>query len=90
MKAIVTVTGTDRKGIIAGVSQVLAGQEVNILDISQTVLQQEYFAMIMLVDLADMTISLSELNKKLAEKGKELGVAIKVQREDIFHSMHQV
>jgi len=89
MKAIVTVIGKDRIGIIAQVSNILANNMVNILDISQTILQ-ENFTMIMLVDLSKMKISFSELSKKLDEKGKTLGLQIKVQREEIFKAMHQV
>ena len=73
MKAIVTVIGKDRVGIIAKVSVILAENMVNIMDISQTILQ-DYFAMIMLVDLTDMKLSFSDLSKKLAEKGKTTGV----------------
>ncbi len=89
MKAIVTVIGKDRIGIIAQVSDILAKNMVNILDISQTILQ-ENFTMIMLVDLSKMKISFSELSKKLDEKGKTLGLQIKVQRDEIFKAMHQV
>ena len=89
MKAIVTVIGKDKVGIIAQVSTVLAENMVNILDISQTILQ-EYFTMIMLVDLSGMKISFSELNKKLDEKGKTIGLQIKIQREEVFKAMHQV
>lgn len=89
MKAIVTVIGKDRIGIIAHVSGILAKNMVNILDISQTILQ-ENFTMIMLVDLSKMKISFSELSKKLDEKGKTLGLQIKIQREEVFKAMHQV
>ena len=89
MKAIVTVIGKDRIGIIAQVSTILAKNMVNILDISQTILQ-ENFTMIMLVDLSKMKISFSELSTKLDKKGKTLGLQIKVQREEIFKAMHQV
>jgi len=89
MKAIVTVIGKDKVGIIARVSTVLAENMVNILDISQTILQ-DYFTMIMLVDLSKMKISFSELNKKLDEKGKTIGLQIKIQREEVFKAMHQV
>jgi ACT domain-containing protein len=89
MKAIVTVIGKDKVGIIAQVSTVLAENMVNILDISQTILQ-DYFTMIMLVDLSKMKISFSELNKKLDEKGKTIGLQIKIQREEVFKAMHQV
>ena len=89
MKAIVTVIGKDRVGIIAKVSNALAKNRVNIMDISQTILQ-DYFAMIMLVDLTEMTISFSDLSEKLAEEGKTIGVQIKIQREEVFKTMHQV
>ena len=89
MKAIVTVIGKDKVGIIAQVSTVLAENMVNILDISQTILQ-DYFTMIMLVDLSGMTVSFSELSKKLDEKGKTIGLQIKVQREEVFKTLHQV
>ena len=89
MKAIVTVIGKDRVGIIAKVSGILAENLVNIMDISQTILQ-DYFAMIMLVDLTDMKLSFSDLSKKLEEKGKASGVQVKIQREEVFKAMHQV
>lgn len=89
MRAIVTVIGHDRVGIIAGVSNVLADRRVNILDISQTVLQ-EYFTMIMLVDLGAMTPSFAELSEALEREGERLGLKIKIQHEDIFKSMHQI
>jgi len=89
MRAVITVIGKDRIGIIAGVSSELANAGINILDISQTTLQ-EYFAMIMLVDMSKATSSFHEIRNKLEEKGKELGMQIKIQREDIFNAMHQV
>lgn len=89
MRAIVTVIGEDRMGIIAGVSQILAASKVNILDISQTILQ-EYFVMIMLVEISEMTCSFTELSASLDEQGKSLGVSVRIQREDIFKAMHQV
>ncbi len=89
MRAVITVIGKDRKGIIAGVSTELANSSINILDISQTTLQ-EYFAMIMLVDLSEATVSFHEIRKKLDSKAAELGMQIKIQREDIFDAMHEV
>jgi len=62
---------------------------VNIMDISLTILQ-DYFAMIMLVDLTDMKLSFSDLSQKLAEQGKTIGVQIKIQREEVFKAMHQL
>jgi ACT domain-containing protein len=89
MRAVITVIGQDKKGIIAGVSTVLANEGINILDISQTTLQ-EYFAMIMLVDMTDAVAAFHEIKKKLDEKGREMGMEIRIQREDIFNAMHQV
>jgi len=89
MRAIITVIGRDRKGIIAGVSRVLAECDANILDISQTILQ-EYFTMMMLVDLSQINVTFPELKERLDEEGKALGVSIKAQHEDIFKSMHRI
>ena len=89
MRAIVTVIGQDRVGIIAGVSAVLAREQVNILDISQTVLQ-EYFTMIMLVDLDRAVSPFATLRQVLDEEGERLGVSIRIQQEDIFKSMHHI
>ncbi len=89
MRAVITVIGKDRKGIIAGVSAELANAGINILDISQTTLQ-EYFAMIMLVDMTDAKGAFHDIRKKLDEKGSELGMQIHIQREDIFNAMHEV
>lgn len=89
MKAIVTVIGKDRVGIISGVSNVLAEEKVNILDISQTILQ-DYFAMIMLVDLSEIVLSFKELKDILKTIGEKLGVSVTIQREEIFKAMHQI
>ena len=89
MKAIVTVVGKDRIGIIASVCTLLAYYQVNILDISQTVMQG-YFTMMMAVDTAKSEIPFAELAKKLEAKGEEMGMSIRLQREDIFDAMHRV
>ena len=89
MKAIVTVVGQDAVGIIAGVCVELANYNVNVLDISQTVMQG-YFTMMMVVEVSDCKLPLAELAKKLEEKGKEMGLSIRLQREDIFEAMHRV
>jgi ACT domain-containing protein len=89
MKAVITVIGKDKTGIIYGVSAVLAENEVNIMDINQTILQ-EYFTMIMLVDLKGMKGGFEELKKKLAKKAEELKVTIRIQHENIFNCMHEV
>jgi ACT domain-containing protein len=88
-RAIVTIIGSDRVGIIAGIANVIAEANVNILDISQSVIR-EFFTMIMMVDLADAAISFAELSERLARKGGELGVRVEIQREDIFKAMHRV
>ncbi|ACA59863.1 ACT domain-containing protein [Candidatus Desulforudis audaxviator] len=88
-RIIVTVIGTDRVGIIAGVAQVLADNNVNILDISQTILQ-EFLVMIMVADMRGSKVDLSTLKGRLAEKGRELGVRIDAQHEDAFTYMHRI
>ena len=89
MKAIVTVTGKDTVGIIAGVCTELANLEVNILDISQTVMD-EFFVMNMLVDLSTSTKSYELVRDALDEKGLSMGLTIRIQREDIFNAMHKI
>ena len=89
MKAIVTVVGKDRVGIIAGVCIKLAEYNVNVLDISQTVMQG-YFTMMMAVDVSGCTLPLAELCKAMEEAGNEMRLSIKVQREDIFEAMHRI
>ena len=89
MRAVVTVTGKDKKGIIAKVSGFLAEHGVNIEDISQTIMG-EYFAMIMVVDMSQASTGLAELSKQCAEMGKQIGMAIYLQHEDIFNAMHNV
>ena len=89
MKAIVTVVGKDRVGIIAEVCVQLASFNINVLDISQTVMQG-YFTMMMAVDTSGCDIPLAELAKRMEEKGKEMSLSIRLQREDIFEAMHRV
>lgn len=88
-RVVVTVIGRDRVGIIAGVSGVLAEAGVNIVDISQT-LMQDLFTMIMMVDIGRASISFDELQQRLASKGEELGMRIQAQREDVFSYMHRI
>ena len=88
-RVVVTVVGKDKKGIIAAVSGVLAEWEVNILDISQTILQ-EFFTMIMIVDLAEATVSFSQLREQLGVLGQKYGVVISCQHEEIFQYMHRI
>ena len=89
MKAVVTVVGKDRVGIIANVCVELANYNVNVLDISQTVMQG-YFTMMMVVEVSECTLPLAELCKAMDAKGQQMGVSIRVQREDIFEAMHRV
>ncbi|MDP3386486.1 MAG: ACT domain-containing protein [Eubacteriales bacterium] len=89
MKAVLTIIGEDKVGIIARVSGVLAENMVNILDLNQTVMR-EYFTMIMLVDLKKMEISIDELQQKLSIVEQEMQLSIRVQREDIFKRMHEI
>lgn len=88
-RVVVTVIGRDRVGIIAGVSGVLAEAGVNIVDISQT-LMQDLFTMIMMVDIGGTAIGFDELQRRLAVKGEELGMRIQAQREDVFSYMHRI
>lgn len=88
-RVIVTVIGQDRVGIIARVSALLADAQVNILDISQTLLQ-EMFTMIMMVDVSKSALEFDELKRRLRTLGGELGLAIDAQHEDVFRFMHRV
>ncbi len=89
MKGIITVLGKDKVGIIAGVCTYLAGQNVNILDISQTIVQ-DYFNMMMIVDASNAGKAFEELVEDLQQLGTEIGVEIKLQHEDIFSTMHRI
>ena len=89
MKAIVTVVGQDRVGIIAGVCSKLAEFNVNVLDISQTVMQG-YFTMMMATEVSACNVPLAELARRMDELGVQMGQSIRVQREDIFQSMHRI
>ena len=89
MRAIVTVMGNDKPGIIAGTSSLLAQNQVNILDITQTIVKG-IFTMVMLVDIENSTKNLADLSDSLKGLGKELGVQMQIQHEDIFNSMHRI
>ena len=88
-KTIITVVGKDTVGIIAKVCTYLANNRINILDISQTIVQ-DYFNMIMIVDMNDSLKPFGDVNNELAQIGEEIGVIIKCQREDIFNKMHRI
>ncbi len=89
MKVVITVIGKDKTGIIANVSKTLWENGVNILDISQTIMQ-EYFAMIMMAEISAMEISFGELKSKLEMVGESIEMDIRVQNEKIFKAMHQI
>ena len=88
-KAVVTVLGFDRKGIIAQVSNVLYESGINILEISQTIVDG-FFNMVMIVDLSEPACSFDELQDKLSQLGKEVGVQIRIQKNEIFEAMHKI
>lgn len=89
MKAVVTVIGRDKMGIIAMASRECASYGANIIDISQTVMK-EYFAMIMLVELDALTVDFQGFAEAMRKAGKDAGVEISVMHEDIFNSMHRI
>ena len=89
MKAVITVVGKDKVGIIAFASAECAKYGANILDISQTVVK-EYFTMIMLVELTGVTVDFASFAADMEKAGKENGVDIRVMHEDIFNSMHRI
>ena len=88
MKAILTVIGKDKVGIIAGVSNELQRLNINILDVNQTIIDE--FFTIMMLDLQLSNSNFEEIKKSLELKGKELGVDVKIQREEIFNSIYSV
>ena len=89
MKAVITVTGMDKVGIIAIASTECSKYGANIIDISQTVLN-EYFAMIMLVSIENITVDFTTFADAMSKVGKDNGVDIRVMHEDIFNTMHRI
>lgn len=90
MKAIVSVIGKDQKGIIAKTAMSLYEMNINIEDISQTIMQNQYFTMIMMVSLENTTNNFDEIDKKLQELSQDMGVEIRIQHENIFKTMHRI
>jgi len=90
MKAVITVTGKDTVGIIASIANKCAEHSANIVDISQSVLRDEYFAMIMLADIDRLQIPFTEFIDILAEEGRKNGLVVHTMHEDIFNSMHRI
>lgn len=88
-RTIITVVGKDTVGIIAKVCTYLADNQINVLDISQTIVQG-YFNMMMIADMADAAKPFGECSKELERLGGEIGVSIKCQREEIFQKMHRI
>ena len=88
-KAIITVVGQDTVGIIARVCTYLSEHQVNVLDISQTIIDG-FFNMMMIVDVSSMTKSFGQVSEELEQAGDEIGVRVKIQREDIFIKMHRI
>ena len=88
-KTIITVVGKDTVGIIAAVCNYLAENKINILDISQTILDG-YFNMVMIVDLSEPTCPFAELQEELNGLGKKLGLQVRIQKSEIFEAMHQI
>ena len=88
-KVIITVVGKDTVGIIARICTYLAGSGVNVLDITQTIVQG-FFNMMMMTDMNESSKPISDISDELAQIGEEIGVVIKCQREEIFDSMHRI
>ena len=88
-KTIITVVGRDKVGIIAKVCTYLANNNINILDISQTIVS-DFFNMMMIVDLNNASKSMADIVDELDKLGEEIGVVIKCQHEDIFNKMHRI
>lgn len=89
MKTILTVIGKDQTGIIAGISQKLYELNINILDVSQTIMGK-YFTMIMLLDLSKINMSFDDVKTALTQTGDKLKVKVNIQREEIFDAMHRL
>lgn len=88
-RAVITVIGMDRKGIIAGVSRVLLENDANILDISQTVVS-EYFNMVLVADISSPDCDFPKLAESLTRLGEEMRLQIRTQRSEIFEAMYQI
>lgn len=89
MRAVITVIGKDMVGILARISSVCAENEVNVVEVTQSILQ-DLFAMIMLVDISKCRVPFPELSERLTHAGKDLNLSVHVMHEDIFNSMHRI
>lgn len=88
-KAIITVIGKDKVGIIYGVTKVISENKINILDISQTILD-DMFTMMMIVDIDGANAPFEKISEVLSDEGEKLGVDVRIQLESIFESMHRI
>lgn len=88
-RIIITVLGSNRVGIVAGISTVLADHNANIIELTSAEMS-DYFVMVMLVDISKVDISMNEIQENLNRKGKEIGVQVTAQHEDIFKYMHRI
>lgn len=89
MQAVISVVGKDKVGILKDVATCCAEHNVNIIDVSQTVLR-DMFTMIMLVDISDINIKFGDFSEKMSKYGQEIGMEIRAMHEDIFNSMHRI
>lgn len=89
MRAVITVVGKDTTGILAGVSNVCAQNNINVQDVSQSILQ-DMFAMIMIVDTSKCDIEMSELQQQFRQSGEKLGMEIRITRAEVFEAMHRI
>ncbi|MBY9007267.1 MAG: ACT domain-containing protein [Candidatus Lokiarchaeota archaeon] len=89
MKAIVSVVGLDKPGIVASVSTTLANYNINIIDITQSY-AHDFFTMILIVDFENSNVSLKNISEKLKEAGEKIGVFVTIQHEDVFRAMHRI
>lgn len=89
MKAVISVIGKDAVGILAQVSAICAEYNANVIEVTQSVLQ-DVFAMVMLVDITKLSTPLGDLSDRMSELGKSLGLSIYVMHEDIFNTMHHI
>ena len=89
MRAIISVVGKDTVGILAKVSSLCAASQVNVVDVTQTILQ-DMFVMVMMVDISKMTVTFSDFSDEVTGYGKEAGLVIHVMHEDIFNAMHRI
>ena len=89
MKVVLTIVGKDKVGIIAKVSNALAAYNINIININQNIMQG-FFNMVLIGDMSEANIPLAEARQKMADLGKEIGVEIRLQSEEIFTAMHRI